>query len=399
MNTCNVKISGLILFLIVSFTLHAQQDKLNRYLSKKMERAGLVGLQAAYLSAGDSIWQGNYGLKEWNTTDSVNAETLFMIASCSKPVTALGILKLADQGLLSLDDPVNDHLPFAVENPHSAGIPITIRMLLTHVSSLKDNWPVMTPLYTVENGGGDSPLPLQEFLENYLVPGGRYYDQQENFQAVAPATNFRYCNIGYALAGLIIETVSGQSFPAFMRNEIFQPLGMLESYWMLADIPYENIARPHDIPNGQNDLDQIKILPHYGYPDYPDGQIRTTTADYAKFLRMIVNKGKVGQHQFISPEFIEEFTTIQYPEVARYQAIAWNYNEFDNFIYYLLMPRLPSHTGADPGVATVVSFNPETGHAGIIFTNSPPQKFMETKVFYQEIMKRLLKEAKKAAHR
>lgn len=66
-----------------------------------------------------------------------------------------------------------------------------------------------------------------------------------------------------------------------------------------------------------------------------------------------------------------------------------------NWIYYLLMPRLPSHTGVDPGVATAVSFDPENKNAVVLFTNSLPSTFLDQKIFYQEIMKRLFKEAKR----
>ncbi len=399
-----MKIIPVILFSLIlplSFPAAAQPStkKLDRYFKRKMKRADLIGLQVAYLSGGERIWQGNYGLKEMNSVDSVNAETLFMIASCSKPVTALAILKLADEGRIKLDDPVNDHLPFPVVNPHFSENPITIRMLLTHVSSIRDNWDVLSPLYTVESGGGDSPLLLSDFLKNYLTPEGKFYDAENNFFQKPPSAHFAYCNAGYALAGLIIETVSGESFTDYMRTEILDPLGMNDSYWMLANIPHKNIARPHETPNDENGLEDRRVLPHYGYPDYPDGQLRMPASDYARFLKVIVNKGKVDGRPFIDPLLMEEFVRIQFPETAGYQAIAWNYNEFDNFIYYLLMPRLPSHTGADPGVATVVSFDPESGDAGIIFTNSPPSTFIQQKVFYQEMMKKLLKTAGKERRR
>ena len=133
------------------------------------------------------------------------------------------------------------------------------------------------------------------------------------------------------------------------------------------------------------------MLNHYGYADYPDGQLRTTVADYARFLQVLLNDGKINGKAFIQPSTVQEFIRIQYPEVNKHQAIAWNYNEFESFIYYLLMPRLPSHTGADPGVATVVSFDPETRSAGIIFSNSPTITFGGQKIFYQEMMKKLLK--------
>ena len=367
-------------------------EELDAYLRKKMESAGLIGMQVAFISGSDYIWQGSYGLKDFRGDEPVDNQTLFMIASCSKPVTALGILKLRDQGKLGLDDPVNKYLPFLLTNPNAPSEEVTFRMLLTHVSFIRDNWEVLMPLYTLENGG-DSPLPLGDFLYNYLVEGGRFYDPSNNFSAAPVATSFSYCNVGYALLGYLIEEISGMSFKQFMVSEIFEPLNMHDAYWFLADIPHRNIASPHEMPQKKSVDPKPQVLPHYGYPDFPDGQLRTTSADYARFLQLLLNRGMVNGEVFIQPETVDEFLRIQYPEVNRYQAIAWNYNEFESTLYYILMPRLPSHTGADPGVATAVSFDPDIRIGAVIFTNSPPVRFKDQKIFYQEIMKRLLKEA------
>ena len=373
----------------------SNNPKLDNYLSKKMKNADLIGMQVAYISEGDYIWQGDYGVKEYGTQDKVDAHTLFMIASCSKPITALGVLKLVDQGKIKLDNSVNDYLPFHVASANFPEEVITVRMLLSHVSSIKDNWDILTPLYTMDEGG-DSPIPLGEFLKAYLIAGGNYYDREENFWKEKPSVLFQYSNVGYALLGFIIENVSGVPFKQYMQKEIFDPLGMKNSYWFLADIPHDNIARPHDTPGKNNDLAAPKALKHYGYPDYPDGQLRTTASDYCRFVSVILNDGKIDGQPFVKKEIIDEFLRIQYPDAFKYQAIAWNYNEYDNWIYYLLMPRLPAHTGVDPGVATAVSFDPENKNAVVLFTNSLPSTFLDQKIFYQEIMKRFFKEAKKA---
>lgn len=372
---------------------NTSESRLNKFLQKKANKMELIGMQASFVTD-TYIWQGNYGIKEYKTEDPVDSNTLFMIASCSKPVTALGILKLQEAGELGLDDPVNNYLPFHVANPNFPDEVITIRMLLTHTSSIKDNWEILTPLYTLP-GGGDSPLPLTKFLPEYLVEGGELYNREENFWKDKPESLFQYCNVGYALLGLIIEEITAKAFKEFIEEEIFVPLGMEQAYWFLADIPHRNIARPHEMPNKHTDFKEPKVLNHYGYPDYPDGQIRTTTADYSRFIQLFLNDGMVNGKQFLSKTSIDDFLKVQYPNKFKYQAIAWNYNEFDNWIYYLLMPRLPSHTGADPGVATVVSFDPENKIGAIIFTNSPPQGFINQKHFYQEVLKRLLKEAKR----
>ncbi|MGB5170664.1 MAG: serine hydrolase [Eudoraea sp.] len=372
---------------------NTSESRLNKFLQKKANKMELIGMQASFVTD-TYIWQRNYGIKEYKNEDPVDSNTLFMIASCSKPVTALGILKLQEAGELGLDDPINNYLPFHVANPNFPDEVITIRMLLTHTSSIRDNWEILTPLYTLPEGG-DSPLPLTKFLPEYLVEGGELYNREENFWKDKPESLFQYCNVGYALLGLIIEEITAKAFKEFIEEEIFVPLGMEQAYWFLADIPHRNIARPHEMPNKHTDFKEPKVLNHYGYPDYPDGQIRTTTADYSRFIQLFLNDGMVNGKQFLSKTSIDDFLKVQYPNKFKYQAIAWNYNEFDNWIYYLLMPRLPSHTGADPGVATVVSFDPENKIGAIIFTNSPPQGFINQKRFYQEVLKRLLKEAKR----
>lgn len=386
----------LLLFLFFGLYVFGQntsENRLDKYLRKKTKKMGLIGMQACFVTD-TYIWQGNYGIKEYKTDNPVDANTLFMIASCSKPVTALAILKLQEAGKLGLDDPVNEHLPFHVANPNFPGELITIRMLLTHTSSIKDNWGILNPLYTLPEGG-DSPLPLNSFLAEYLLEGGDLYNRDENFWKGKPESLFRYCNVGYALLGLIIEEVTGVAFKKFLDEEIFVPLGMDQTYWFLEDIPHDNIARPHEMPNKHTDFKEPKVLNHYGYPDYPDGQIRTTSSDYSRFVQFLINDGVVDGNQFLSKASIDDFLKVQYPNKFKYQAIAWNYNEFDNWIYYLLMPRLPSHTGADPGVATAVSFDPEKNVGAVIFTNSPVSGFINQKRFYQELMKRLLKEAKR----
>jgi len=363
----------------------------DQYFIKKMDRAHIVGLQAASIQNGELYWLGSYGMKEYNSEKRVNDSTLFMIASCSKPVTALGIMLLYERGKLELDDPVNKYLPFSVINPHHREKDITIRMLLTHTSSLRDNWDIISPLYTLPEGG-DSPLELYQYVRDYFKEGGQYYDPDSNFHRYGPGDKYDYCNMGYAMLGLLIEQISGQAFTNFMQEDIFEPLGMHSSFWFLSEIPHSNIARPHEVHHStKRNPVEPKILNHYGYPDFPDGQLRTTVSDYAQVIKLMLNEGKVNGRPYLMPATVEEFLKIQYPSVAKYQAIAWNYNEFENFIYYLLMPRLPSHTGADPGVATVVSFNPVKRTGAIIFSNSPTTSFLGRKIFYQEMIKKLLK--------
>lgn len=394
MNFRQIKIL-IVLCIISAFNLHARSDdpELDNFLIKKMKRSGRIGMQAAYISEGELTWVGSYGIKTFQTVDKINDSTLFMTASISKPVTALALMKLYDAGKLSLDDDINNYLSFSVANPNYPKEKITFRMLLSHVSSIRDNWTMLEPGYTIDVGG-DSPISLKAYLKGYLLEGGQYYDSALNYYNTEPMTEEHYSNVGYALIGHLVEEISGMPFNEYMAEEIFTPLHMDNSYWFLSEIPHENIATPHNMPYKETDYKGTQVLKHFGYPNYPSGQLRTTVTDYAQIVKLMINKGKVDGDQFISKETINEFLTVQYPEVNKWRAISWSYNEFENFIYNIIMPRLPSHTGLDPGMSTVVSFDPETRTGAIIFSNSPTTTFKTEKIIYLDMVKKLLKKGK-----
>ncbi len=384
------------LCMISALDLKAQagNPELDDFLEKKMRKSDRIGMQAAYISDGELTWTGSYGVKKFQTSDSVNDNTLFMTASISKPVTALAMMKLYDQGKVELDTDINNYLPFKVSNPNYPEDAITVRMLLCHVSSIRDNWAVLEPTYTLPEGG-DSPQSLGDFLKGYLLKGGAYYDSTRNFYQINPLTEEYYSNVGYALIGYLVEVISGLPFNLFMTEEVFKPLHMHNTYWFLSEIPHDNLATPHNLPYKETDYKGTQILSHFGYPEYPAGQLRTTVADYAQFVKLMVNDGKVDGKQFLSEQTVKEFLSVQYPEVAKWRAISWSYNEFENFIYNMIMPRVPSHTGLDPGVSTVVSFNPETKTGVLVFSNSPTTTFRCEKIIYLDMVKRLFKEAEK----
>ena len=387
---------SLLILLSFSTCTNSSLEDVNEYFSQKFVEAGFTGMQAASIQDGELSWSGNYGFKNINTMEAINDSTVFMIASCSKPVTALGIMKLYDEGKIDLDDDINNYLPYKISNPNHPDKVISIRMLLTHTSSLMDNWDILSPLYTLDTGGGDSPISLKELVQNYFLEDGDYFNPEKNFAEYEPGANLAYCNMGYAIAGLLIEMITDKPFPVYMKNEIFSPLGMHNTYWLLEGIPHKNIARPHE--RIEDDTEEVKyeVLDNYGYPDYPDGQIRTTVSDYAQILKLMVNKGMVDGKPFVREETIQEMLRIQFPEVDKYQAVSWNYNEFDHWLYYLLNPRFPAHTGVDPGVATVTCFDPEKKTGAIIFlNNSPSSSFWTMKLFYMDMVNRLLNDKRK----
>ena len=396
----NLRKLVLLVFLCLAWIaeLNAQSNNpdLDKFMIRKMKNSDRIGLQAAYISNGKLTWCGSYGLKTFDENEKVNDSTVFMVASISKPVTALAVMKLYDEGRLQLDEDINHYLPFKVSNPNFHEEILTVRMLLSHVSSIRDNWEQLEKGYTIDHGG-DSQMSLEDYLKSYLLPGGVYYDAEKNFYAVGPGIQQRYSNIGYSLLGYIVERVSKQPFNEYMREAIFKPLKMHNTFWFLSEIPHDNLATPHNMPYKETDYKGTQKLNHFGYPGYPSGQLRTTATDYAQFVMLFLNQGKVGDQQILKKETIDEFLSVQYPEADKYQAISWSYKEFQNFIYNMIMPRVPSHTGLDPGMNSVVSFDPENKTGVVIISNSPTTTLWSEKIIYLDMVKRLFKEARKSA--
>jgi CubicO group peptidase (beta-lactamase class C family) len=169
----------------------------------------------------------------------VNENTLWRVASLSKPVTALAVWRLADKGVLDLDADISEYIGFRLRNPYFPDSAITARMLLSHTSSLRD-----AAFYYP---------PLTYAITDLLLPGGQYYDDGCHFAAtipgrdtsdVSPGMFYAYCNLGYAILGGAIERLSGMRFDLFMQKEILKPLNIEASYNpnILTDRSFENLS-------------------------------------------------------------------------------------------------------------------------------------------------------------
>jgi CubicO group peptidase (beta-lactamase class C family) len=280
-----------------------------------------------------------------------------MLASISKTITATALMQLYEQGYFDLDDPINDYLPFQVSIPRFPKINITFRMLLTHTSSIRDNW------YAMISNVGDSDIPLGEYLEDYLTPGGELYFRYWNFYHQKPGTDWHYSNMAATLAGYLVEVISGMPFDEYCEINIFEPLDMDETAWFLADLNSSHIAVPYHW-NGRNFIP----YPHYGYAHYPCGQLRTSVIQLSHFLLMMMNHGEYNSTRILKESTVDLMLTPQIPSYMMTfppeQGIIWYQNKA------ISGRTLWGHSGGDPGVATFMFFEPETNIGVIILTNA-----------------------------
>jgi len=189
----------------VSDTLSAKVDK----LFSEWNGSGRPGVAVGVVHGGKLIYAKGFGDADVETGAPITTETIFHVASISKEFTAYGIVLLAQEGKLSLDDDIHKYLP---EVP-DFGPKITIRHLIHHTSGLRDQWALLTMA-----GWDMSDVITKQHIFNLVRR-----QQELNF---APGAEYLYCNTGYTLLAEIVARVGKQPFRNWMQQKVFGPLGM-----------------------------------------------------------------------------------------------------------------------------------------------------------------------------
>jgi CubicO group peptidase (beta-lactamase class C family) len=336
---------------------------LERFVREQMREAITPGIAVAIVRGGEVTWSFGAGWADIENGVRATTDTVFMLASVSKTVTCAGVMTLVEEGLLDLDADVNDYLPFEVRVPAAPNAAITTRMLLTHTSAVRDRWgvwgrPNSDPTLYFH---GDSPIALGDFLGSYLVPGGSEYREDANFYERRPGTQYAYCNIAVALAGYVAEVVAGQDFDELCKGRILAPLGMTQSGFRLADITTSNLAMPYRLDEEKRAFDPFF---QYGYPDYPDGALRTSAAHLARWLAAFMRFGELDGVRVLERGTVHEIRRNQIPDIAWWhQGLVW-YGASPNGFFRM------GHTGGDFGVSTRMFFRPDTQVGVVSLTNS-----------------------------
>ena len=335
-------------------TVAGQPAAPDRTIRELMSAGRLPGLSAAVVRDAEVVWSRAWGMANIAAGRRVTPDTLFMLASVSKTVVATAVLQAVEDGLFELDSDVNDVLPFSVRNPVHPDQPLTVRQLLTHTSSIRDNWNLLIDSYVA----GDAEMELGRFLRRYLAPSGADL-APNNYYAFGPGRSYRYANVGASLAAYLVEAATGIGFDTWCERRIFAPLGMDRAGWHLAGLPRRDIAMPYGWAGAKNEY-----VPYgqYGYPDYPDGALRTTASQLARHLAMVMNDGSWHGHRLLSKETVRELRRDQVPDLEPGQGLMW-------FQMQRKGRTLFGHDGGDDGVATVCFFDPDADVGVVALAN------------------------------
>ena len=254
-----------------------------------------------------------FGLADIASGRPMRKDSLFWIASMTKPITAMGVLMLIEEGKLGLDDPVEKYLPsFKAQKlatptgPVPTPRPVTIRDLLTHTSGLSAASP------TVANQPVDT-IPLAAMVDH----SGR------TPLISAPGAKWAYSNTGINALGRIIEVVSGQPYPDFVQKRFFDSLDMNSTSFWPDDTLQASLATPYRKDKATGKLIAAgnsrfsNPLQNRARTAIPAGGLFSTANDLAQLCQMILRGGELDGHRFLRPETLKLMTTNQLGEMPK----------------------------------------------------------------------------------
>lgn len=310
----------------------AALDRLDSALREFVDSGQLGAVHAVITRNGEIVYEQTFGTRDLATREPLERDDIFRIYSMTKPVVAVGVLRLVDQGRLSLDDPVSKYLPaFAdvqvcqggtADDPllRDANQPITIRQLLQHTSGLP-------------YGLTDSPV-------DSIFRRARLYDARHTLRQFTdslaripllfePGTRWSYSS-GLDVAGHVIEVVSGRTLDAFLEEEIFEPLGMHDTGFRIRPGDRERLVTVYT-PGQDGTLQPLTedgLLAMFE-PDarflWGSGGLLSTPHDFLRFTHMLLNGGALGDVRILRPETVAlmthntlppELTPVSYPTLS-----------------------------------------------------------------------------------
>ena len=320
-----------LLFILFQVSTVLSQD-LETTLQEIADDYGVMGM-SLYVNVDGAVSETYIGLRDYTRNLPVNQNTQYRIASVSKSFTALGLIKLINDGAIELDDDISKVLGYELRNPNFPDKPITCRMLLSHTSSLQDGSgyaPFLDATYNQNTIPGISEL---------LLSSGSFYTPNM-WRQETPGTYFTYSNINYGLIGTLVEALSGLRFDIFMREQILIPLEIDGSFNIqdLTDINNVSVLYRYDngwVAQWDNYQGIMPIAPNLD--DYilgtngvyfgPQGGLRITAHQMNIISRALASDGA-----FYNLNITEE-------NYQSMKAIAWDYNESNGDNYGGLFNR------------------------------------------------------------
>ncbi|TJZ63102.1 beta-lactamase family protein [Sphingobacterium olei] len=352
------KVTLFFLFILLGH-LAIAQDIVADGIKSIAEKYNAIGIAYAVVKKNKIIKTGAIGYKNLETKESLNSENLFRIASISKSFTATALMQLVENGEISLDDDFGDLVGFPVRNPAFPDQVITLRMVLSHTSSIND-----------ANG----------YFNLDVINPNKSLDWRKSYNSYSPGTQYEYCNLNFNMAGAVLERLTDKRFDQYIKQQILDPLN-LDAGYCVDSLDSERFAYIYEY---DRELEHFKIqsaaynprseeISNYelGYstPVFsPTGGMKISVTDLAKYMAMHLNYGKYAGKRILQKKSVKTMQT----KVAHKEGYGLALCEVDNFIGN---KKLIGHTGSAYGLYSSMFFSPEEKFGIVVITNGAVLKY------------------------
>lgn len=330
--------------------------QIEKQILSYMDECRTAGMSVVLVKGDKIIYQNAFGYRDVETKEPLEINDIFRIASISKSFSGVSIMQLVEAGKISLEDDASDYLGFKLRNPKHPDIPITIKMLLSHTSSMMDyggaNW----------------------YRDDHFVNPAKTSQDTINmmFFDYAPGQGYKYCNRALNLIGMIIEKVSGERFDNYVRNRILTPIGADNAGYNLDSLKSSTFTTLYTYNKKKDTIERAKgYVPNNEFKvkdgTYklgvdgcywsPTGGMKISAPNLAKWMMTLRDGGMAPTgKRILSEAGVKKLLTPVTPA--------------DPGIYYCLTTRtephfidgvtLKGHTGSAQGLKSCMFFNPES---------------------------------------
>ena len=308
--------------------LNRTKETLSREIKRIIVETGIPSITIALLKDDRIVWNEAFGVANVRLKVLATPDTVYSTGSCFKPITSMAVMQLVDAGKLKLDDPINRYLgEHSVNDKSDEGKPVTVRHLLAHYSGLTTK-----PETEISDGGAElAPLWAR-------VPTRSLSELPALLTATSdPGQTFRYSNYGFAIAGLLVEKVSGQPFEDYVVDHLFTPLGINERPVVPTPEMIERLALPYRLEGNRPVPEHL-----HQFDIYPAGDLWMSVPAMSTLLLPQLNGGRYNGVEILSEESIAE---MRRPQFGGNSGLDFGLRDHDG-------STLIMHGGGVPGYST-----------------------------------------------
>jgi len=352
-NLCSPFLLMLQALFLLSTLVKAQPEKAEAGIKAIMQEIPVMGMSVAVVKDNKIIYSQSFGTKSKENNTPLTNDCIFRIASISKSFSATSIMQLAEQKKLSLDQDVSELIGFKVRNPQFPETLITLRLMMSHLSSINDS---------------------QGYFSLDAINPAKNPNWAKSYSNYEPGKGYAYCNLNFNMIGAIIERASGERFDQYVINHVLDPLKLYGGY----DVDGLDKSRFASIYEYKTDstkfvlsegayASRTKEISNYemGYttPVFsPTGGMKISATDLAKYMLMHSNYGKYKSKRIISKKSAQQMQTAMSAEEGYGFAI-------ETTSKIIPGKTMKGHTGVAYGLFSAMFFQPEEKFGIVVISN------------------------------